>query len=366
MASRLTYFISSTVKDFGGVRRDLKEWLEFQGIIARLSDHDDFPVDPAVTSHDACLRAVADSHVLILLIGERYGGRYAGSRQSITWREYDEARDLGIPVIALVLRGVNEDAERWSRGKKKTEAKIAPPFGKDTEDLVAFIDAVRKGHEDNWMHLWDGSVSHAKQIIQTRCNALFVAYQRPHADLTKRAEQLIGYADARRRLDMAASAVHALPRRALDLPAACDFILGIVDAYREVLFGFREDDHHNLAIYWHRDGELASIARRAHPEIQRRDRSWPVGTGHVGLCFAEGKTLVSPDLRHTESWVPQHRSDGQNYVSAVAVPIISAATVRGVFVLTSNRRDQFRDLQQTEVLTAESLALLLGQIAGRR
>jgi len=361
MAARLTYFISSTVKDFAGVRRDLKEWLEARGITTRLSDHDDFPVEPAVTSHDACLRAIADSHVMILLIGERYGGRYAGSRQSITWREYDEARDLDIPVIALVQRTVNAEAERWSRSK----GKAPPPFGKDTEDLVAFIDAVRKGHQDNWMHLWDGSFTHARQIIQTRCNALFVAYQQPHVDLCARAEQLVGYADARRRLDMAASAVHALPRRQLDVPTAYDFMLGIVEEYRHVLLGFRDDDVHNLAVYWHRAGKLEVIARRAHKQIHRRDRKWNAGTGHVGLCFAEQTTLVSPDLRHTASWVPQYRSDGDSYVSAVAVPIVGAAGVRGVFVLTSDRRDQFRDLQQTEVLTAESLALTLGQVAER-
>ncbi len=359
MSGKLTYFISSTVKDFAGVRRDLKEWLEARGITARLSDHDDFPVEPAVTSHDACLRAIATSHVMILLIGERYGGRYAGSRQSITWREYDEARDLDIPVIALVQRGVNAEAERWSRSK----GKAVPPFGKDTEDLVAFIDAVRKGHQDNWFHLWDGSVTHARQIIQTRCNALFVSYQQPHADLRKRAEQLVGYADARRRLDMAASAVHAWPDLPNNMPTAYDFILGIAEENRNVLLGFHDDDRYNLAVYLHRRGKLEVVARRADPRIRRRDRSWKVGTGHVGLCFAERTTLVSPDLRHTASWVPQYRSDDESYVSAIAVPIIGAVGLHGVFVLTSDRRDQFRDLQQAEVLTAESLALLLGQVA---
>lgn len=372
MSSRLTTFISSTVKDFAGTRRDLREWMEGRGLVVRLSDHDDFPVDAGVTSHEACLRAIANSHVMILLIGDRYGGRYGGTTQSITWREYDEARQLKIPVIALVLRHVNAEAERWSRSHRmKTrnskqalarKSKKEPVLTDDTLQVFEFIDAVRKGHSDNWMHLWDGSVTHASEIIRARLNALFVSYQAPHTDLVRRAEALGSYAGARRRLDIATTAVIGKP--GFSPSASLDFILALVEEDRTILFGFERDARYNFAVYEHRRGWLHKIARRADPRIRQRNRTWKVGQGHVGLCFEQQKTLVSPDLRHTRSWVAGTPSDRTNYVSAIAVPLsdIRKMTISGVLVITSGTKDHFVDAAQAEVLTAEGLALILGLV----
>jgi hypothetical protein len=366
VSSRLTCFISSTVKDFASIRRDLRDWMEAQGIVVRPSDHDDFPVEAAVTSHEACLRAIEQSHLVVLLIGERYGGKYGGTTQSITWREYDEARRLRIPVIALVLRHVNESAERWAKEKKGSRRRRSGP----SDEMLAvfdFINAVRKGHTDNWMHLWDGSLSHASQILRARFNALFVSYQVPHNDLVRRAEALGRYAEARRRLDVTTSAV--ISNRLAgginnDVLDDVEFILSLVETDREVLFGFREGDRYNFAVYSHRKGKLHPLARRADKRIRRRNRTWKLGEGHVGLCFQQQQTLVSPDLKHTKSWVVGARSDRVNYVSAIAVPLNSVRTTRtvGVLVITSDRKDHFVDPAQAEVLTAEGLALTLGLV----
>src|SRR5262245_53462144 len=106
MPSRLTVFVSSTVRDFAPVRRDIADWLRGRLIDVRESEDPEFPVDPGVHSQEACLRAIDGCHVLVLLVGWRYGGLFAGTTQSITWREYDEARRLGVPVVAFVLADV--------------------------------------------------------------------------------------------------------------------------------------------------------------------------------------------------------------------------------------------------------------------
>src|SRR5579872_2289836 len=137
-----TMFVSSTVRDFAPVRRDLKAWLEARQIKARLSEQNDFPVSSGVTSHEACVRAVEGCHAFVLLIGHRYGGCIDGSKQSITWREYEAARDLGIPIIAFVLRVVNEEAARAS---KRGDGKPDADSGTD-ERVFGFIDSIRKGH----------------------------------------------------------------------------------------------------------------------------------------------------------------------------------------------------------------------------
>src|SRR5687767_627237 len=190
MSARLTAFISSTVRDFGPVRRDLAEWLRSRQIDVRQSEDPEFPVEPGVHSQEACLRAVEGCHLHILLIGWRYGGLYQGSSQSITWREYDEARRLGIPVIAFVLSEVTDEAIR--------QADAGRPLGRLDPGIVRFVDAIRKAPRDNWVHLeWDGSFTYLRQVLESRMNHLLVAYQRPHRALELEARRLVPYAKAR-------------------------------------------------------------------------------------------------------------------------------------------------------------------------
>ena len=102
MSQRLVVFISSTVEDLDGVRRALKDQLEARGVEVRLSEDADFPVEPGVSSHDACLRAVRTAHVFVLLVGSRFGGEYQGQNKSITWREWEEAMDARLLPVVLV------------------------------------------------------------------------------------------------------------------------------------------------------------------------------------------------------------------------------------------------------------------------
>src|SRR5690606_20490134 len=81
MSQRLVVFLSSTVEDLDRVRREIKSELERREIEVRLSEDADFPVEPGVSSHDACLRAVRASHVFVLLVGSRFGGEYQGQNK---------------------------------------------------------------------------------------------------------------------------------------------------------------------------------------------------------------------------------------------------------------------------------------------
>lgn len=357
---RFTVFISSTVKDFAPVRRDLREWLESQGAVVRMSEDDDFPIDEGVTSHDACVRAVDGCHLMIVLVGDRYGGHYADTPKSITWREYDEALERRIPVVALVLRHVNEAAERWGR-KELT----SPPFKKDTELLVSFIDRIRKGHPDNWMHcMWDGSFHNAREIVQHRINNLFVRYQTgAHREVRERAERFGRYAFARFDLD---TVLDVLERLEQPLEGKLETALEFASQHRDSLFGFVASDRWNLAIYqW--DTALSSlrvVARRHDPRIDRRDRVWQSGEGHVGATWAKSDVLVAADLTVTSAWSNPADTDSENYRSAVAVPL-GYEPRWGVLVVTSDRLDHFRDLGQIEVLTAISLAIGLERLLPR-
>jgi hypothetical protein len=364
MANRLAVFISSTVRDFEPVRRDIAAWLRSRSIEVRLSEDPEFPVRPSVHSFAACLDAIEGCSLMVLLVGRRYGSCHLDSNQSITWREYDEAVRLRIPVVKLVLREVNDEAVRAARANKPSR-KVTVIDDIDVR-VFAFIDAIRRGARDNWAHLdWDGSFASARQRIDSRVNSLFVSYQDRHRRLVAEAEGTLRYAAARRLIDSFLVTAQAILRaesgRTLEMVEA---FLRLLVSNRATLFGFREDDLYNFAVYARRGGALHVVAREAHPKIRRRDRTWKVGEGHVGLAAHTSKTHVSPNLRHSAGWIDSRASDARTYVSAISVPAGDpnhSNSVAGVFIVTSNRPDQFPK-EETEVLTAESIALMLGSL----
>lgn len=66
-------FISSTVNDLAAVRGELARKLKYPGCVVRYSEDKNFPVEPELTSHDACLAVVRRCHAFALLIGTRFG-----------------------------------------------------------------------------------------------------------------------------------------------------------------------------------------------------------------------------------------------------------------------------------------------------
>lgn len=77
MSTEFQIFISSTVDDLKPVRKKLLCALEQPGRIVRCSEDPRFPVEPGMTSHDACLAVVRRCHAFFLLIGTRFGAAAA-------------------------------------------------------------------------------------------------------------------------------------------------------------------------------------------------------------------------------------------------------------------------------------------------
>ena len=192
MPSDLTLFLSSTVEDLGDVRESIARRLRRRGHVVRLSEEPDFPVEPGVTSHDACLSAVRQSNVLVLLIGQRFGGEYRDQNKSITWREWEEARTAGLLTFVLIHKDMNELARKiYLRRRalgdlpaKEREAALRAEFPDQRPlvhrlpDVQRFIDVLRKGHIDNWIHAtWRGTADDALHIIDRRLGASLVAFQ---------------------------------------------------------------------------------------------------------------------------------------------------------------------------------------------
>lgn len=70
----LNFFISSTCYDLGEVRNQLKNFINDLGHEAILSEHNDVLYDFKYHTHVSCVNEVENSDILILIVGNRFGG----------------------------------------------------------------------------------------------------------------------------------------------------------------------------------------------------------------------------------------------------------------------------------------------------
>jgi Domain of unknown function (DUF4062) len=113
-------FISSLIGGYGHYRLAAREAIEALGRQAVRAE--DFPASTG-TPQQACLGAVRDSELVVLLMGERYGVPQPAGL-SATHEEYREARER-IPVLVLVEAGVTpepaqqaflDEVQAWATG----------------------------------------------------------------------------------------------------------------------------------------------------------------------------------------------------------------------------------------------------------
>lgn len=378
---QLTVFLSSTVEDLGGVRDEIAAALRRFGITVWRSETNDFPVKAGVTSHEACLEAARHADVLVTLIATRHGGSSAADGKSITWCEYEAANSASVYPIVLIRQDINDLAERIHEErvnlvKKQKNLKDADADAKlrkrfpDVKPYVhnlpaqqRFIDAVRKGHADNWVHMkWTGTTEDALNYIMSKLASLLVS-------ITAEAEESDELSDALRRLlDWFAILHDDVVARSRTRAQAVDRILELCEEYRRPLFGFRDEDRFNFMLFV-RDGKiLKPEARRNHPDIPVKNRTWTVGEGHAGTAILQQKPLVTPYLPDTSVWTKsdpgQDASDRANYASAVSVPLADVAGIFDrVFIVTSSRKQHFQSDTQPEALTCITLGRILGVLA---
>ena len=104
----MNVFISSLITNFEQIRNAVKTaivTLRHDPIMA-----EDFGAQPN-SPQVACLQGLRRSDVVVLVLGEHYGSKQAGSGLSATHEEYRDAKG-NKPVIAFVQEGVVPDAEQ--------------------------------------------------------------------------------------------------------------------------------------------------------------------------------------------------------------------------------------------------------------
>jgi hypothetical protein len=140
---------------------------------------------------------------------------------------------------------------------------------------------------------------------------------------------------------------------------------------RSQLFSIREDEQWNFAIYLQDQGQLTCLHfLRNFGQPGDVPRSWPIGSGHVGLAYLRDGELVNEDVATEE--VFQGKGDlARNYdkaryrgTASICIPDVNdGGPPVGVLVATSSKVGRYT---QANVQPLRDLAQSIGAILSRK
>jgi len=160
-------FISSTSLDMKDLRPEVAKALKDWGFEPIWHESPDFPVKQGLHSHDICLDEVKECDIYLLIIGNRYGGTYAGNKYpkediSITWYETKVAFQEGTRMISFVREEVWNERATYKHNLK--EGLHIRTFHADNHRVFEFIDFIVQQPINNLIDIFKNSVDLKKQI----------------------------------------------------------------------------------------------------------------------------------------------------------------------------------------------------------
>jgi len=179
-------FISSTCYDLSEVRDALVTFIKSFGFEDALSERGDVFYHPDLHTHESCIREISNCHLLILIIGGRFGGTYtADTSKSIVNAEYEAARKLNIPVFTFVKKDVLHDHKLFERNKNNADI-VYPSIEKKeyANNIFEFINVVRKSPINNG--LFDFQFSRdIEEMLKKQWAGMFYEYLSDKANKAK-------------------------------------------------------------------------------------------------------------------------------------------------------------------------------------
>lgn len=165
--ARLRVFVSSTYYDLRHIRSSMEGFIEGMGYEPVLFESGDIPFHHDITLADACYNEVNNSHMLILIVGGRYGSaaeerkkkspeveieRMYETYNSVTKKEYETAREKDIPVFIFVEKGVKAEYETFKSNRANETIKYAHV---DSVNIFLLLDDILAQKRNNYVKEFD-------------------------------------------------------------------------------------------------------------------------------------------------------------------------------------------------------------------
>ena len=177
-----TIFFSSTHYANEDLRPSVIKCLKNMGFVEEkilVYENPKFDDGSGLHSHDVCINKVQQCDTFILVINERFGGKYAGNQYrekfatlfenkavSISWAEYWKARKTHKRILVFIKENVEYDMNTY---KINTQAGIDIKLDKkynNPERLLAFIDFIQHQSVENWRYIYRDIADLQRQLIE--------------------------------------------------------------------------------------------------------------------------------------------------------------------------------------------------------
>lgn len=152
-------FVSSTYYDLKHIRDRLEAFIENFGYEPVLFESGDIPFHHDRALDESCYAEINLCHILVLLIGGRYGSMTSDEAKetsanekiefynSITKKEYTTARDRDIPIFIFVEKNVLAEYETY-KNNKESDIKYAHV---DSKNIFKLLDEILAKERNNFI-----------------------------------------------------------------------------------------------------------------------------------------------------------------------------------------------------------------------
>lgn len=155
-------FVSSTYYDLKHIRKNLESFIESMGYDSVLFESGDIPFRHDQPIDESCYSEINNCHMLVLIIGGRYGTKTSESMElntkeleklydqynSITRKEYQTARDRDIPIFIFVDSNVLAEYQTYKVNRNNQDIKYA---NVDSRNVFSLLDEIVSQKRNNFV-----------------------------------------------------------------------------------------------------------------------------------------------------------------------------------------------------------------------
>jgi len=178
-------FVSSTYYDLKHIRSSLKDFIEYFGYEAVLFEDGDIPYDHLLPLDQSCYSEVTRCHMLILIIGGRYGSPSSTENvedynpcKSITMKEHQSAIEKDIPIFIFIEKNVYSEYRTYKANAGNPDVNYAYV---DNVKIFEFIDQIISQKRNNQVCEFD-KFEDISNWLRDQWAGLFAEYLRQRQD----------------------------------------------------------------------------------------------------------------------------------------------------------------------------------------
>lgn len=176
-------FVSSTYYDLKYIRSGIEQFIESLGYEPILFESGDVPFEPSDSLDVSCYKEVESAHVLVLIIGGRYGSAKSDEKikdkaefydfyNSITKTEYEKAKEENIPIYIFVEKSVYSEYETFKNNRDNKTIKYAHV---DSVNVFKLLDHIGVEERNNLIRTFE-SLTDITEWLRDQWAGLFANY----------------------------------------------------------------------------------------------------------------------------------------------------------------------------------------------